>query len=188
MNETQLIQGRLISPQDIEQIRALMIENPKWHRTRLSIEICRLWNWIDAIGRLKDMACRTLLLKLDRRGLIHLPARVGPSTNHRRSKSFQPLAHDTTPIEGSLALLQPIQLLCADSAPVAAMWQTLLSAASAIFYRLPLICSRLMCTDASNWTFFSKTHPSARYKAALVQFSLPGPQMDHAHHLHCHRH
>jgi hypothetical protein len=128
MNETQLIQGRLISPQDIEQICALMIENPKWHRTRLSIEICRLWNWIDATGRLKDMACRTLLLKLDRRGLIHLPARVGPSTNHRRSKSFQPLAHDTTPIEGSLALLQPIQLLCADSAPVAAMWQTLLSA------------------------------------------------------------
>jgi len=33
MNETQLIQGRLISPQDIEQIRVL-IENPKWHRTR----------------------------------------------------------------------------------------------------------------------------------------------------------
>jgi hypothetical protein len=127
MNETQLIQGRLISPEDIEQIRALMIENPKWHRTRLSIEICRLWNWIDATGRHKDMACRTLLLKLDRRGLIHLPARVGPSTNHRRSKSFQPLAHDTTPIEGSLALLQPIQLLCADSGPVAAMWQTLLS-------------------------------------------------------------
>jgi hypothetical protein len=26
MNETQLIQGRLISPEDIEQIRALMIE------------------------------------------------------------------------------------------------------------------------------------------------------------------
>jgi hypothetical protein len=57
MNETQLIQGRLISPQDIEQIRALMIENPKWHRTRLSIEICisepvsfhkktaPLWHW-----------------------------------------------------------------------------------------------------------------------------------------------
>jgi hypothetical protein len=31
MNETHLIQGRLISPEDIEQIRALMIENPKWH-------------------------------------------------------------------------------------------------------------------------------------------------------------
>jgi hypothetical protein len=96
MNETQLIQGRLISPEDIEQIRALMIENPKWHRTRLSIEICRRWNWIDATGRLKDMACRTLLLKLDRRGLIHLPARVGHSTNHRRSKSFQPSYRPTT--------------------------------------------------------------------------------------------
>jgi hypothetical protein len=41
MNETQLLQGRLISPENIEQIRALMIENPTWHRTRLSIEI--LW-------------------------------------------------------------------------------------------------------------------------------------------------
>jgi hypothetical protein len=127
MNETQLIQGRMISPEDIEQIRALLRENPQWHRTRLSVELCRLWNWIDATGRLKDMACRTLLLKLDRRGLIQLPARVGPSTNHRRSKSFQPLPHDTTPIQASLALLQPIQLLCADTGPVAAMWQTLLS-------------------------------------------------------------
>jgi hypothetical protein len=54
MNETQLLQGRLISPENIEQIHALMIENPKWHRTRLSIEICRLWNWIDATGRLKE--------------------------------------------------------------------------------------------------------------------------------------
>ncbi len=42
-------------------------------------EICRLWNRIAATGRLKDMAAapgRTLLLKLDRRGLIHLPARA----------------------------------------------------------------------------------------------------------------
>jgi hypothetical protein len=127
MNQTQLIQGRLLSPEDIEQIRSLLREHPQWHRTRLSVELCRLWNWIDATGRLKDMACRTLLLKLDRRGLINLPARVGPSTNHHRSKSFKPLAHDTTPIEGRLALLQPIQLLGADSGPAAAMWKTLLS-------------------------------------------------------------
>jgi hypothetical protein len=91
MNETQLIQGRLISSQDIEQISALMIENPKWHRTRLSIEICRLWNWIAATGRLKDMACSTLLLKLDRRGLIHLPARVGPIPHDPRKPPNQRL-------------------------------------------------------------------------------------------------
>jgi hypothetical protein len=35
MNETQRLQGRLISPENIEQIRALMIENPTWYRTRL---------------------------------------------------------------------------------------------------------------------------------------------------------
>jgi hypothetical protein len=42
VNETQLIQGRLISPEDIDQIHALIIENHKWHRTRFPIEICRL--------------------------------------------------------------------------------------------------------------------------------------------------
>jgi len=80
MKETQLIQGRLISPEDIAQIRALMIENPKWHRTRLSIEICRLWNWIDATGRRKDMACRTLLLKQDQ-----TPA-MGIALHHKRRR------------------------------------------------------------------------------------------------------
>lgn len=127
MSEVQLIQGRLLSPKDVEHIRQLMREHPQWHRTRLSVELCRQWNWIDATGRLKDMACRTLLLKLHRRGSISLPPRVGPSTNHRRSKSFQPLKHDTTPIECSLKLIQPIRLICADNGPTAALWQTLLT-------------------------------------------------------------
>ena len=34
----------------------------------------------------KDMACRTLLLKLERRGVIHLPARQGASPNGLRNR------------------------------------------------------------------------------------------------------
>ncbi|MBE7503283.1 MAG: hypothetical protein HS113_23955 [Verrucomicrobiales bacterium] len=37
--------------------------HPDWHRTSLS-RLCELWNWRNAAGRLKDMAARTLLLKL----------------------------------------------------------------------------------------------------------------------------
>lgn len=126
MNDSQTIQGRLLRSQDIEYIRQLICDNPQWHRTRLSVELCRLWNWTDDTGRLKDMACRTMLLKLHRRGYIQLPPRVGPSTNHRRCKSFQPVEHDTSLVQASLNAIQPIKLLRADSGAAAALWQTLL--------------------------------------------------------------
>jgi hypothetical protein len=80
------------------------------------------------MGRLKDMACRTLLLKLERRGNISLPVRRRAPVNHRRTVSFQPVLHDTTPIQGPLANLRPIQLIVADKAATAPLWQTLLSA------------------------------------------------------------
>jgi len=127
MNEVQRIQGRLIHPEDIEHIQALLRDNPGWHRTRLSRELCREWNWVDAIGRLKDMACRTLLLKLHRRGSITLPPRAGASVNHRRSKAFQFVLHDATPITSSLKRLRPIRLVHAEKGSTAALWQTLLS-------------------------------------------------------------
>ncbi len=127
MNEVQQIQGRLLRPEDIEHIRELLHDNPGWHRTRLSRELCQEWNWIDATGRLKDMACRTLLLKLHRRGSITLPPRAGPSVNHRRSKSFQLVLHDTTPISSKLKHLRPIRLVRAEKGPAAALWQTLLT-------------------------------------------------------------
>jgi len=36
--------------------------------TRISVELRRQWDWHNQQGRLKDMAARTLLLKLERAG------------------------------------------------------------------------------------------------------------------------
>jgi len=70
-----LIQGQLITAARLAFIRDLLTRHRDWGRTRLSQELSRCWNWRNARGRLKDMAERTLLLKLERRGLIELPAR-----------------------------------------------------------------------------------------------------------------
>jgi len=64
-----VIQGKDITCKDMELIRQLIDTNPSWGRTRLSRELCILWNWRAASGRLKDMACRSLLLKLDKQKL-----------------------------------------------------------------------------------------------------------------------
>jgi hypothetical protein len=96
---------------DIEIIHTLLKNNPSWGRTKLSEELCRLWNWRTANGRLKDMACRTLLLKLDRAGIIYLPARKRPSTNGLRNRSLTDVPHDSGAVHCSLQKLLPLNIL-----------------------------------------------------------------------------
>ena len=56
MNWPIKIQGRLLAEKDVDEIRKLIKDNPLWHRTRLSREICSLWNWHRPDGQIKDMA------------------------------------------------------------------------------------------------------------------------------------
>ena len=80
MNKTTVIQSREIAPKDIELIKQLIDINPSWRRTRLSKELCILWNWQTDNGMLKDMSCRNLLLKLEKQKLIKLPGRKSGTT------------------------------------------------------------------------------------------------------------
>ena len=110
MEAEQVIQGRRLGPEDIGLVRHWLATEPGWNRTRLSRELCRRWDWRNGAGRLKDMACRTLLLKLERRGQIRLPARQRPSPNALRNRRALDLPCDRTPIEGALGDLQPLRI------------------------------------------------------------------------------
>ncbi len=110
MAQSMVIQGRHITAVEIGLIRNLMAEHSDWGRTRLSEELCRLWNWRNAQGRIKDMAARTLLLKLERRGLIKLPARQRPSSNEFRNRCVPVVNHATEPIRGNLGGLRPLSV------------------------------------------------------------------------------
>ncbi len=110
MQEIIVIQGRCVAPQDIQWIRRLIQENPSWHRKRLSMELCQLWNWRAANGQLKDMACRNFLLKLERLGHILLPPPLKSANNSLRHRSIQPILHSKFPIVAELHALRPIHI------------------------------------------------------------------------------
>jgi hypothetical protein len=95
---------------DVERIRRLLAENPSWNRTRLSRELCERWDWRGANGSFKDMACRDLLLRLERSGLIALPARQRCSTNALRNRSPGEAPHRTDTIRGPLSSLLPLRI------------------------------------------------------------------------------
>ncbi|NQT92749.1 MAG: DUF4338 domain-containing protein, partial [Lentisphaerae bacterium] len=91
-------------------IRGLLAEHPSWNRSRLSRELCERWGWHNDKGRLKDMACRTLLLKLERMDEIGLPPRQRPSPNAHRNRQIMEVAHDGRRIESDLSALRPLQI------------------------------------------------------------------------------
>jgi hypothetical protein len=103
------IQGERISP-DVSLIERLLADHPTWGRSRLSVELCELWDWRAPNGQLRDMACRNLLLRLDRAGHIALPARQRQSPNGYRNRSPLGVPHGTEPIESACKDLTPLQI------------------------------------------------------------------------------
>lgn len=110
MNASKIIQGRCVTPQDIALVGSLLGENPCWNRTRLSRELCARWGWRNGTGRLKDMACRTLLLKLERMGDIRLPASQKPPLNGLRNRTLAEIPHDQSPMQIDLKALLPLRI------------------------------------------------------------------------------
>jgi len=109
--ETDFIcQGRRVTAAELDWIRSTLAAHPDWSRKRLARELCQWWLWRNTQGQLKDFAARSLLLKLQARGLISLPVL---RENHRTRRWELPLTKDPsepspTPLAGSLARLQPL--------------------------------------------------------------------------------
>lgn len=110
MQTEQVIQGRRIGPEELGLVRHLLATEPEWKRSRLSRELCERWAWRNDAGRIKDMACRTLLLKLERRGLIRLPSPQVVNLNARRNRRALELVCDRTPIEAPLSEVRPVRI------------------------------------------------------------------------------
>ena len=110
--QSSVLQGRNFGPVELQQVRDLLAAQPSWSRWRLSRALAEQWAWRTARGLLKDMAARTLLLTLERRGLIVLPPCRVASPNRMRHK--RPPSADLLPpgepLSASLSELTPLQI------------------------------------------------------------------------------
>lgn len=110
MGNIMIKQGREIAPTDIKLIQQLLGCNPDWGRTRLSKELCEIWQWRKSNGQIKDIACRSLLLKLEQAGSIVLPARQIKWTRRTHKSSILSVAHQTEEICCRLKTLMPLEI------------------------------------------------------------------------------
>jgi len=101
--------GRVFSPEELAQIRLLIKHNPEFNRTRLSEEVCRMFQWFKPDSKLKDMSCRVAMLRMEKDGLIRLP----PSTRKKqpvKKIEFTPATDPQNPIMCSVNQLPQLHL------------------------------------------------------------------------------
>jgi hypothetical protein len=122
-----LVQGRRVSKAEVALIGHWLRAFPSWNRTRLSHQLCEYWNWRNRAGRLKDMACRSLLVKLEERGFITLPPRRTASVNGLRNRQIREVKCPTTPVECGLAQLQPLRVIAVENRQDSALFRFLMA-------------------------------------------------------------
>lgn len=90
--------GRLFSENDIELIRQLIVSRPEANRAELSRQLCRSLQWLRPDGRLKDMSCRVAMIRMEKNGLIHLPAASRKNGNGHNRPTITPASDPKRPI------------------------------------------------------------------------------------------
>ena len=76
MDQDLVIRRRVLRPTDLQLIRQLIEREGAQGRSHISNRLCEIWNWRQANGRFRQIACRDLLRRLEAHGLIDLPPRL----------------------------------------------------------------------------------------------------------------
>ena len=121
------IRGRQIGGQDLSTIRDLIRGNESLGRTALSRLLCEQWHWEQSNGRLKDRACRVLLLALESKGVIKLPARLRVRESfNRRGQNLPDLCEiDQEAISGKVSEFRSLTIEMVRFTPEEKLWDHL---------------------------------------------------------------
>lgn len=145
MEHIQTIRGRRIGAAEISEIQHFVEENSQRNRSWLSRELCCRWEWKQANGRLKEVACRELLLRLERQGYLRLPPRQREGSNAKRQGSwvsytgksgvFVPRGFSQNPLEGQLGHYGEAQFELMQSRAERKFWNILIERYHYLGYR-----------------------------------------------------
>ena len=125
MLQTYRIRGRTIDQGELQTIRATVTQYWAEGRSAISRILCRHWNWKQENGLLKDMACRALLLALEKKGEIELPPRLKESFRFPRKAPGNIASYDTSEIRGRVCDFGSLTIRMVRFSPEEALWDHL---------------------------------------------------------------
>ena len=96
------VRKRTICDADLPFIQTVIDEHWQRGRTQISKILCQKWNWFQPNGRTKDMACRELLVTLERQGHLRLPPGLHNGRNEKRNNSVASVLLTQSPLLGNI--------------------------------------------------------------------------------------
>jgi len=178
--------GREIRAADVAFLRQLIADHPGLSRRALSARVCQAWNWTQSNGQLRDQVCRSLMLRLHRSGHIELPAPKQKVVNnailHRQVRTV--VSVDSTPIEGTLGSLGPLEIRLVRRAEGEDLFAQLLRDHHYLGYTRPVGEHLKYLILAGNRPVACMGWGSAPLKLDLRDRFVGAPKEAYRHHLH----
>jgi len=119
------IRGRIIDQHALDTIRGIITAHWDLGRSAISRILCEQWNWYQANGRLKDRACRVLLLKLEEKGEIALPPRLITTRRPPRKARQREYPYDDSELKGTISEFGSLTLRMIRRTPDEGLWDFL---------------------------------------------------------------
>jgi hypothetical protein len=117
--------GKWFSPNDIEQIKQTISNNPLASRALLSQLVCQKLNWKKIDGNLKEMSCRVAMLSMERDNLIHLPEPLYKKQPCKQFKKRTSLGEPGQPVNCPITKLSDLQFKIVER-HTSALWNELI--------------------------------------------------------------
>ncbi len=129
------IRRRTVTEDDLPEIKAMISAHWSKGRKQISRLLCQRWNWLQPNGELRDMACRELLLTLERKGLIRLPPPVHNGNNHKRNRTITRVPVDQSLLQGKLSDFPEPTLHLVRNTPLEPLYNSLIDRHHYLGYR-----------------------------------------------------
>jgi hypothetical protein len=134
--------NRQLTASDLEEIRSVVAEHYERGRSFIARTLCERWDWRQANGRLKAMACRDLLLRLEENGHLRLPPRISEKNNQKRKRFLDLPLFPAQPLQGLLRDFGALRVRPVETQGEKETWDSLVQAHHYLGYR-PVVGERL---------------------------------------------
>lgn len=159
--------GRLFTREEIELIRRLIAAEPRPNRAQLSRAVCEALDWVRPGGDLKDMSCRVAMLRMEKDGLIELPAPQNGNGNGVTCPRLTDASAPQQPITDSAGSLGKLQLCLVTTPQQSSLWNELIQRHHYLRYQpLPGAQIRYLIFSANNQLLAALGFGAAAWKVA----------------------
>jgi hypothetical protein len=127
--------GREFSAAELAHIRGLLALQPVLGRVALSRRVCLELGGLNAFGQPKEMSCRVALLRMEKDGLIQLPAPRSRNGGGQRRFQLTSASAPRAPVRAALRALEPLVFQWVSDGRLSALWNELIARYHYLGYR-----------------------------------------------------